>query len=281
MKQTKSELEALLNTNASVEAIQDNARQIIFDNINLHGLTPSQKQAIEAICHKVTIPLSMGIKMPNLPIVSSQEKTRIFSPIYNLAISILIALSGVLIYFEILSLNISLLITVLAIYLAVSSFKLHQISEKEKEQKEEKAVEPTLHITTNITEIENLINEQITSINQVIAIIKGSNKGDIKQPLDPLMDSHLEILKWMQHLYNNAVRLEKIGTEHFREDISYILDFFDYDLVIYSPEESENFNVEHIKMEVSEPNTVSPAIFHRKEEGREIVLKGKVFLPEV
>lgn len=276
MKQSKSELEALLNTNASVEVIQDNARQIIFDNINLYGLTPSQKQAIEAICHKVTIPLSMGIKMPNLPIVSSQEKTRIFSPIYNLAISILIALSGVLIYFEILSLNISLLITVLAIYLAVSSFKLHQISEKEKEQKEEKAVEPTLHITTNITEIENLINEQITSINQVIAIIKGSNKGD-----DPLMDSHLEILKWMQRLYNNAVRLEKIGTERFREDISYILDFFDYDLIIYSPEESENFNVEHIKMEVSEPNTVSPAIFHRKEEGREIVLKGKVFLPEV
>ena len=81
MKQSKSELEALLNTNASVEAIQDNARQIIFDNINLHGLTPSQKQAIEAICHKVTIPLSMGIKMPYLPIVSSQEKTRIFSPI--------------------------------------------------------------------------------------------------------------------------------------------------------------------------------------------------------
>lgn len=56
---------------------------------------------------------------------------------------------------------------------------------------------------------------------------------------------------------------------------------FDYDLVIYSPEESENFNVEHINMEIPEPNTVAPAIFRRKEEGREIVLKGKVFLPEV
>lgn len=270
MKQSKSELEALLNTNASVEAIQDNARQIIFDNIDAHGLTPLQKQAIEAICHRVTIPLSMGIKMPNLPIVSSQEKMGIFSHIYNLAISALIALLGVLIYFEILSLNISLLVTILAIYLAVSSFKLHQISEKEKEQKEEKAVEPTLYITTSITEIENFINEQITSINRIITIIKDSNKGNIKQPLDPLMDSHLEILKWMQRLYNNAVRLEKIGTERFREDISYILDFFDYDLVIYSPEESENFNVEHINMEIPEPNTVAPAISVVKKRGERL-----------
>lgn len=277
-QQSKSELEALLNTNASVEAIQDNARQIIFDNINIHGLTRSQKQAIEAICHKVTIPLSMGIKMPNRPILLSQEKIKIFSHIYNFVISVVIALFGILIYFEILSLDISLFITILAIYLTVSSFKLHRISEKEKEQKEEKAVEPTLYITTNVTEIENFINEQITSINRISTIINDLNDSGSS---DPLMDSHLEILKWMQRLYNNAVRLEKIGTERFREDISYILDFFDYDLVIYSPEESENFNVEHIKMEISEPNTVSPAIFHRKEEGREIVLKGKVFLPEV
>lgn len=37
MKQSKSELEALLNTNASVEAIQDNARQIILTTLIYTG----------------------------------------------------------------------------------------------------------------------------------------------------------------------------------------------------------------------------------------------------
>ena len=78
-------------------------------------------------------------------------------------------------------------------------------------------------------------------------------------------------------LYNNAVRLEKIGTERFREDISYILDFFDYDLIIYSPEESENFNVEHIKMEVSEPNTVSPVFSIVKKREERLFWKEKFF----
>lgn len=279
-QQSKSELEALLNTNASVEAIQDNVRQIILDNVDVKGLTPPLIQAIKAVCLKVTIPLSMGIKTCNLPAVHSQGKEGIFSHIYNLAISVLIALLGVLIYSEILSLNISLLIAILAIYLAVSSFKLHHIHEKERKKKAEKAVEPTLAIMSTFAEMEKSINDQIISINRVITTIKELNKND-SESIEPLMDSHLEILKWMQRLYNNAVRLEKIGTERFREDISYILDLFNYDLVVYSPEESENFSVEHIKMENPEPNTVFPAIYHRNGENKVIVLKGKAFLPTV
>lgn len=282
-QQSKSELEALLNNNASVEAIQDNARQIIFDNIDVHGLTQSQKQAIEAICNKVTIPLSMSIKMPNLPIVSSQEKKGIFSHSYNLAISVIIALSGILIYFEIIPSSLLFLIAILAIYLATSSFKLQQASEKERTQKEENAIEPTLSITTPLTEMESFINEQISGISRIITIIKELNKGGVKHPPieDPLMGSHLEILKWMQRLYNDAARMERISTKRFREDISYILDIFDYDLIAYSPAESENFNVQHIKMENPEPNTVYPVIYHRNGEKKEVVLKGRVFLPKV
>lgn len=277
MKYSNSELKALLHTNASIEAIQANARQIIIDNLNFEGLTPKQRQVVETICTGILIPLSVTIKTPDLSVDQSQKRKGIFSHISNFVVSLLIIVLSILIYHEIVPLGILNLLAFLALYLTVNSFLLYRIPEKTKERKNE----AKLVITSTFDEMENSINSLIDSLECIIKELKKINQESIStSPLDPLMGSHLEILKWIQRLYNSAAHIEKMGVEQFREDISYILESFDYELKPYSPEESENFSIEHVNMEKNEPNTVIPVIYYCRGEEKEVVLKGRVFLPK-
>lgn len=279
MKHNQSELKALLQTNASIEAIQDNARQIILDNLNLEGLTPAQRQAIETICASIQIPFSVAIKTPNLPVDRSRKRKRFFY-ISNLTASLLIILLSILIYYKIIPLCVLSILVFLALYVTVNSFLLCRIPKKTEEQK----LEAKLVITSTFDEMENSINSLIDRTECIIKEFRKLNQRPISPlpapALDPLMGSHLEILKWIQRLYNSAAHIEKTGVERFREDISYILESFDYELKPYSPEESENFSVEHVNMEKAEPNTVIPVIYYCKGEKREVVLKGRAFLPK-
>lgn len=274
-QQNKSELEALLlHSKSSIEDIQKKACLIIAENLDINGLTILQHRAIEAICSEVVIPLSISIETFTTPKSSMPPKKKMIPFISNLAISSIIALLSILLFLEIIPFGISILITVLSLFIAISSFISYRKPQEIKQQR------PTtkLVVTSTANEIETSINELISHFNCIIKEMK-KNAGENPPTEDPLMSSHLEILKWTQRLYNNAVRLERIGTERFREDISYILDLFDYTLKPYSPEDSEYFNIEHITMENREPNTVTPAIFHRNGNKEEIILKGKVFLP--
>lgn len=275
-QQNKSKLEELLlHSKSSIEDIQKEIRLIITESLDSNGLTAPQRRAIEAICSEVVVPLSVGIETSNTPIISTPPRKKMLPFISNVTIPSIIALLSILLFFGIIPLGISVLITVLSLYIAINSFILHR-------KPQERALQlpaTKLVVKSTVNEIEDSIDELISHFNCIIKEIK-KNTGEKPPFEDPLMGSHLEILKWTQRLYNNAVRLEKIGTERFREDISYILDLFDYTLKPYSPEDSEYFNIEHITMENKEPNTVTPAIFHRNGSKEEIILKGKVFLPK-
>lgn len=275
MKHSNSELKALLNTNASIEAIQANSRQIIIDSLNFEGLTPKQRQVVERICTGILVPLSVTIKTSDQSVDQSQKRKGIFSHISNIAVSLLIIILSILIYHEIVPLGMLNLLAFLTLYLTVNSLLLYRISEKTKERKNE----AKLIITSTFDEMENSINSLIDSIECIIEEFRKLNQESIPT-LDPLMGSHLEILKWIQRLYNKAAHIEKMNVEQFREDISYILESFDYELKPYSPEESENFSIEHVNMEKKEPNTVIPVIYYCRGEEKEVVLKGRAFLPK-
>lgn len=132
---------------------------------------------------------------------------------------------------------------------------------------EQQIVETKIVVESTISEIEDYVCRFVEDIRMLE-----------KDPY-PLENRHSQVLEWMQNVYLDAEEYGEECAKFFRKRVESTMQSNGYELVFYSENNKNCFEIEKSRTVKGDFQMVLPAI--RNVKTNNVILKGKTFLPMV